>query len=464
VAANILVVDDDQFCSALLEVHLEEMGYSSLIASGAREALGLLAENKIDLVLSDLVMPEMDGMALLKQVKGKYPAIPFIIMTGYGGVDNAVAALKQGAHDFVQKPISIDELHAAIGNALDYHRLSEENQKLREQLRGTYCFRKIVSTAPAMIRALKLAEKVVPAVSTTVAIFGESGSGKEVLARAIHYSGEALENRFVAVNCAGIPAALLESELFGHVKGAFTGADRDRAGKFDLARKGTILLDEVGDMPLELQAKLLRVIQEREYEPVGSNRKIAVDFRIIVATHRDLADLVRRGEFRNDLYHRITTFPITIPPLRERKEDIPLLTTYFLNQLREELGKPIPGVSRKGMELLINHSWPGNVRELRNALERAAILIENELINPIHLTLIDSNAEKTSGNATSGNSFASGAEDLLQLHIAIKQEDFSLDAVIDKVLEMTLQRCNNNKSLAAQLLKADRRVFYRRKS
>lgn len=460
--ATILVVDDDHYCSSLLEIHLEELGYIPVLASGGQEALRLLAEDEIDLVLSDLVMPEMDGLELLKQVTSGYPGIPFIIMTAYGEVGNAVAALKHGARDFIQKPISKDELHATIGNALDYHRLSEENRKLREQLRGRHSFQQIVSTSPAMIRALRLAEKVVPAASTTVAIFGESGAGKEVLARAIHYSGERLENRFVAVNCAGIPAMLLESELFGHVKGAFTGADRERAGKFDLAQQGTILLDEIGDMPLDLQAKLLRVIQEREYEPLGSNRKVPADFRIIVATHRNLADLVKRGEFRADLFHRITTFPITIPPLRERKEDIPLLTAHFLDQLRNELGKPLPGVSQKGMHFLVNHSWPGNVRELKNCLERAAILVDNELINPVHLCL--SEADDGDGVEDTVRPCADADdESLFQLHIAMKHDDFSLDAVIDKVLELTLKRCNHNKSLAAQLLKTDRRIFYRRK-
>ena len=459
--AVILVVDDDEFICSLLQAHLEEMGYSALLASGAKEALGILQEKPVDLVLSDLVMPEMDGLGLLRLVKDGYPSIPFIIMTAYGAVDTAVAALKQGAHDFIQKPISPDELQATIGNALGYHRLSQENRKLREQLRTHHSFQQILSISPAMIEALKLAEKVVPAASTTVAIFGESGVGKEILARAIHYSGERLQNRFVAVNCAGIASSLLESELFGHVKGAFTGADRDRKGKFDLAQHGTILLDEIGDMPLDLQGKLLRVIQEREYEPLGSNHKVKVDFRVIVATHRDLADLVKQGTFRADLYHRVTTFPITIPPLRERREDIPLLTEYFLDQLRNELGKPLPGISPAAMELLIGSYWSGNVRELKNCLERAAILVDNELISPAHLAL----RNPADGQAARPGLPAGSAadDDLFRMEISMRKADLSLDAVTELVLEETLKRCNNNKTLAAQLLKTDRRVFYRHK-
>jgi len=305
-----------------------------------------------------------------------------------------------------------------------------------------------------------MAEQVSAYPRTTVAVYGESGVGKEVLARSIHFASGHPENRFVAVNCAGIPATLLESELFGHVRGAFTGADRDREGMFDLARGGTILLDEIGDMPLELQAKLLRVIQERSYAPLGSSRLLKADFRVIVATHHDLQQLVRQGRFRADLYHRINTFPITIPPLRERREEIPLLVSHFLQQLRCELGKHLPGISKRGMDFLQGYEWPGNIRELKNSLERAAITVDNELIGPAHLSFL----RGTRGGKRPGlsrNTLIGGGAENFELQLTLGPEEFSLDAVVSKLLEVTLARCNNNKSLAAQVLKTHRRIYYR---
>ena len=295
-----------------------------------------------------------------------------------------------------------------------------------------------------------------------MALYGESGVGKEVLARAIHAASGRPEERFVAVNCAGIPALLLESELFGHVRGAFTGADRDREGMFAVAQQGTLLLDEIGDMPLELQAKILRVIQERTFTPLGSNRQVQVDFRVMVATHHDLKQLVRQGKFRSDLFHRISTFPMTIPPLRERKEEIPLLSSDFLNHLRREMGKSLPGISNRGMDFLVGYDWPGNIRELKNSLERAAIMVaDHEFINPSHLSFLS--GKKSGRHDRPKRRLSGGSDEPFELHLTLDSEEFSLDAIISKVLDMTLARCNNNKSLAAQLLKTDRRVYYRRK-
>ena len=288
---------------------------------------------------------------------------------------------------------------------------------------------------------------------TTISLTGESGVGKEVLARAVHFASGCLPGNFVAVNCAAIPEALLESELFGHVRGAFTGAERDREGKFSLARGGTLLLDEIGDMPLSLQAKLLRVLEERTYEKVGTNTPLPADFRVIVATHRNLADLVRLGVFREDLFHRINVVPIAIPPLRERKEDIPLLVDFYLDTFRRHQGKALPGVSRKATALLSSYSWPGNIRELRNVLEYAAILVSDELIRPEHLRL-PKIIPSTGALATN----------VIDYQISLPLEELSLDAILDtvtsKVLDLTLQRCGGNKSQAANLLKVNRKRFY----
>ena len=452
--ATILAVDDDDKCRLLLELHLKIMGFNILLAGNGVEALEILGNNHIDLIISDQIMPKMDGIRLLKEVKLKYGDIPFIMITAYGSVQKAVTSIKEGAYDYIQKPYKDDELFAVIRRALDHYRLSNENRKLKGHLKELYSFQNIVTKSPEMIKALKLAEKVAANPNTTVALYGESGTGKEILARAIHYGGARMENRFVAINCAGIPSALLESELFGYVKGAFTGADRDKEGKFDIVQKGTLLLDEIGDMPLDLQTKLLRVLEEHTYERLGSNKPVKADFRVITATHRDIKEMVKNGNFREDLYHRVNIFPIALPSLRERREDIPLLVDYFLEQLRNELGKPLPGLSQKAMDIFLSYNWPGNIRELKNCLERAAILSQNELIRPEHLT-IDYGLSKE-------EKMLSDEKDKLQIRIDLSSKETSLDTIVDNVLQKTLEKCNNNKSLAADMLKINRKIFYRR--
>lgn len=448
--ATILIVEDSEITRKSLEHNLRQNGFDCLVAEDGVEALEIIKRHEVDLVLSDQQMPRMDGIELLREIKARYPEMPFILLTAHGSVTKAVISIKQGADDYLEKPCEPDNLIATIRRSLSYRRLSEANKKLREQLCSQFCFQNIVTKSPLMMQALRLAEKVAKTPDTTVAIYGESGTGKEVLARAIHFASERMENRFVAVNCAGVPPALFESELFGHVKGAFTGADRDREGKFELAQGGTILLDEIGDMPLDLQAKLLRVLEERVFEKVGSNKSIRADFRVIVATNKDLKKLMKEGKFREDLYHRINTFPITLPPLRERKEDIPLLVEYFIEQFRKELGKRLPGVSRKAMDVLMEYHWPGNIRELKNCLERAAILVEDELIQPEHLII--------ARNPSEGEVI----EDKNTINITLSIKEFTMDNVIDKALQTALRLCNNNKTRAAELLKVDRKVFYRR--
>ena len=446
--ATILIVEDSEITRRTLEHKLKRSGFECLMAEDGLEALEVMERHEVDLVLSDQQMPRMDGIELLREIKTRHPDMPFILLTAHGSVTKAVISIKQGADDYLEKPYDPETLIATIRRSLSYRQLSEANKKLKEQLCSQYCFQNIVTRSPAMIQALRLAEKVARTPDTTVAIYGESGTGKEVLARAIHFAGERVENRFVAVNCAGIPPALFESELFGHVKGAFTGADRHREGKLELARGGTILLDEIGDMPMDLQAKLLRVLEERVFERVGSNKQIRADFRVIVATNRNIAELVREGRFREDLYHRINTFPITLPPLRERKEDIPLLVEYFIEQFRKELGKKLPGLSQKAMDVLMGYHWHGNIRELKNCLERAAILTEDELIQPEHLIIKD---------GTPG-------EEGDKISITLPVNEFTLDGVIDKTLKTALRICNNNKTRAAELLRVDRKIFYRRKN
>jgi DNA-binding NtrC family response regulator len=457
---TILVVDDNPGERLLLEEQLREWGFAPLLVETGAQVLKSLEDNQVSLIISDLHMSEMNGMQILTQSRELFPDIPFIMLTAHGTIDAAVASIKLGAIDFVQKPYNAEELLIIIRKSFALRQLSEENRKLKLQLADQYSFQQIVAKSPEMIKVLQMAEQVAAYPQTTVALCGESGVGKEVLARAIHFASGRAENRFVAVNCAGIPATLLESELFGHVRGAFTGADRDRDGMFDLARQGTLLLDEIGDMPLELQSKLLRVIQERTYTPLGSSRQKKADFRIIVATHHDLRELVRQGRFRSDLYHRINTFPITIPPLRERKEEIPLLVRHFLQHLQHDLGKHLPGISKQGMDFLLGYDWPGNIRELKNSLERAAIVVDNELIKPSHLAFLGAGDPR---RRTRQNGLTGGGDERYDLHLTLSPAEFSLEAVINKVLEITLARYNNNKSLAAQILKTDRRIFYRLK-
>ncbi len=446
--ADILVVDDDKDFRRLLESHLKRYGFTPHLADGGPAALEILGKSHVDLIISDRVMPGMDGTELLARVRSKYSHIPFIMLTAYEDLKNAVSSIKQGAYDYISKPCGKDELIAVINRALDYRRLSDGHKKLREHLGELYSFQNIVTKSPLMMAALKLAEKVAKSPGTVVVIHGESGTGKEVLARAIHYAGEKMGNRFVVVNCAAIPTALLESELFGYAKGAFTGAEKEREGKFGLAQGGTILLDEIGDMPAALQAKLLRVLQERVYEKLGSNESIMADCAVITATHRDLSRLVKEGLFREDLYYRINTFPISLPPLRQRKEDIPLLVEHFVGQFSRELGKQITGVSRKAMDMLLDYHWPGNVRELKNCLERAAIVTDCNLIRAAHLII---KAPETEVRANT-----------IRITVDLDSPDTSLESIVGSVLQKTLDRCGNNKSRAAEILGIDRKMFYRR--
>jgi DNA-binding NtrC family response regulator len=445
---TILIVDDETSVLSSLTDMIEAWGYATLSAFSGSDALHMIDSHHIDLILSDQAMPGMDGLALLENVKKKNNDLPFILLTGHGTIDKAVIAIKNGAADYLLKPCKRDELQLSIERTLKFSQLDTENRELKKFIADHYGFEKIITQSPHMHHAIELAAKVAGIQNAAVTIFGESGTGKELLARAIHHNAGCVGSRFVGVNCAAIPAPLLESELFGHVKGAFTGADHNRQGKFDLARQGTILLDEIGDMPSDLQPKLLRVLEERCYESVGSNKRIDFDMRVIATTHQDLEKLVTYGKFRRDLYHRINRFPIFIPPLRERKEDIPLLTDHFLKKFRQELGKPLPGISKAAMNVLMEHQWPGNIRELKNLIERAAIITDGELIRPDHLS-------------TDTRKIRRADTDMIHLDIRISSDEFSLDAATEQIKDIILKRCDGNKSKAADMLKVNRKRFYR---
>jgi two-component system response regulator PilR (NtrC family) len=377
---TILIVDDERPLCDLLRMALEEKGYEVQVAHDAEPALAILKTTTIDLVLSDIRMPGMSGLDLLKAVKEIDITIPVILMTAYGTIESAVQAMRDGAYHYLLKPFDkLDTLELTVAQALQWRRLLIENQYLRQEVDKQYPYKQIIGTSPALRQTFELIRRVAPTTST-VLITGESGTGKELVARAIHEASPRKDKPMVKVNCVAIPDTLLESELFGHVKGAFTDASFTRLGKFDLADNSTIFLDEIGDMSLSLQSKILRVLQEREFEPVGGSVPKKVDVRVIAATNRALNDLVQEGKFREDLYFRLNVIPVHIPPLRDRKEDIPLLSGYFLQKFSDKSGKKISRISPEAMQILMAHRFPGNVRELENLIERAVVLCANDIL------------------------------------------------------------------------------------
>jgi len=445
---RILVVDDQPSFHYLVTDFLVSAGYAVVGVENAEAAMEELSHRPCDLILSDLIMPESSGIDLMHQVHGRWPDLPFILVTGYGTIENAVAAMKEGAKDYLLKPLHRDELLLIVERTLEHAKLREDYDRMREIQHQRFSFHNIRSISPAMEKVLESARKVAAHPRTTVAIFGESGVGKEVLARAIHLASGHDLTTFVPVNCAAIPETLLESELFGHVKGAFTGADIEREGKCARARHGTLFLDEIGDMPLLLQAKLLRLLEDRVYEKIGGDTVLPADFRIIIATHRDLELCCREGSFRLDLLHRLNTFPLLIPPLRQRREDIPPLAQEFLTIFQGHQGKKLPGFSSRALTELCSHDWPGNVRELRNRIEHATIVTDGELIQPEHLNL--------RGSAVT----ATAAGERISFSFDFPAEEFSQDAVNHRLIAWAMEKSGQNKSAAARLLKASRKIFY----
>jgi|YelNatPaOPRAMG01_1025707.scaffolds.fasta_scaffold00104_3 DNA-binding NtrC family response regulator len=381
---TVLVVDDERDLLQSLEKALVKEGYRVFLAERARLGLEILQRESVDVVLSDLRMPEMSGTEFLRECKRISPETEVIMLTAYGTVESAVEAMKEGAYDFITKPFKRVTVLKAIQKALEKQALSRENLLLRQQLESARAKEQMIGTSPAIRRVLELVRRVAP-INTTVLITGESGTGKELVARLIHQYSPRRNAPFMAINCGAIPENLIESELFGHVKGAFTGATRDKDGLFKVANGGTLFLDEVCAIPLNLQVRLLRAIEEKEFLPVGGTRPVRVDVRILAASNRDLAAEVREGRFREDLFYRLNVVNIDIPPLRERKEDIPLLVQYFVERHNRALGKRVRGVDDQTMSVLVNYEWKGNVRELENVIERAMILCDDEMIRVHHL-------------------------------------------------------------------------------
>ncbi len=386
--AKILITEDEKSQRDLLEGFLKKEGFFVDAVTNGREALQKLEGNFYDIALIDYKMPELDGHQTLQEIRRLYPELPVVMMTAYGTVETAVASMKEGALDYLTKPIDLDELLLIFQKVIERSNLIRENKELRAQLQERYTFHNIVYGSPKMEEVMGLVARVAPS-QATVLIRGESGTGKELIAHAIHYASPRSGRPLVKVNCSAIPETLLESELFGHEKGAFTGAAQKRIGRFEEAGGGSIFLDEIGDLAPGTQIKLLRILQEKEFQRVGSNLTLKTDVRVITATHRDLEESMKKGEFREDLYYRLNVISIHLPPLRERKEDIPLLIDYFLKKYSKQNQKAISDISKEARNLLLHYPYPGNVRELENLIERAVVLCRGEIITtqdlPFHL-------------------------------------------------------------------------------
>jgi DNA-binding NtrC family response regulator len=396
---NILVVDDEQSQRLILSGYLKQKGYNIFEASSGIEALKITDSNLIDIVLSDFKMPDMNGIELLIKLKGKNPEIAVVIITAFATIENAVKAMKEGAFDYLTKPVDLDDLEFIIKRISERQQLISENKMLKEQLQEKNKISGIIAYSEKMENVLNTALRVADS-KATVLLCGESGTGKEVLAKAIHYSSSRKDKSFVAVNCAALNENLLESELFGHEKGAFTGADKQRRGRFEIADGGTIFLDEIGDLTLTTQVKLLRVLQEEQFERVGGSQTIDVDVRVIAATNKNIEELIKEGKFREDLYYRVNVVTVSIPPLRERKDDILHLVNHFIEKYLSETKKDKVEFSREATDILLKYNYPGNIRELENIVHHSIVLSRSEIISssdlPSHLNEVISSGAKLS--------------------------------------------------------------------
>ena len=377
---KILIIDDEPAQVQALAGFLKKKGFEVEKANAGFDGLKILDKQTIDLVITDFKMPDIDGVEVLKRAKAINPEIDVIMMTAFGSIESATEAMRAGAIDYLTKPVDLDQLEIMINKALEHKQLVSENRLLREQLAEKFKFDQIISASEVMEEAINLAGRAAPS-KATVLITGESGTGKELIAKAIHFASPRKDKPFLAVNCAALAENLLESELFGHEKGAFTGADRQRKGRFEMANLGTLFIDEVGEIPPTTQVKLLRVLQEQAFERVGGSEPIKVDVRIVAATNRNLEELIEEGRFREDLYYRLNVVRINIPPLRKRKTDIPLLVDYFLKKYSAENKKKMGGISKEAMDLLMKYDYPGNVRELENIIEQSVVLSRSDLIS-----------------------------------------------------------------------------------
>jgi len=428
---RILIVEDEDKLRRILELQLIDSGFDAVKAATAEEALPLI--DRADLILTDFKLPGMSGLEMLQLIRRQNTQIPVIVMTAFGTIENAVEAMKAGASDFLLKPFDLEHLTAVVNKALEIRNLREENRALKEELGRKYQWDNIVGRSPAMQQIFATIMRVAPT-RATVLLAGESGVGKDLIARAIHFHSPRKDRPFVKINCTALPENLMESELFGYEKGAFTGATTSKPGKFEQADSGTVMLDEIGDVPANIQVKLLRVLQEREFERLGSNKTLHIDVRVIAATNRDLRAALEEGTFREDLYYRLNVVPLEIPPLRERKEDIPYLARHFVEKLAPELGNQVTGITNAAIDKLMQYSWPGNVRELENVIERSMVMASGDQLDGNDIRL-DMNLRPRQSNGD------------LTL-----PEGMSLDAYEQELIRDALKRANGNKSQAARLL------------
>ncbi|MGB9695677.1 MAG: sigma-54-dependent transcriptional regulator [Ignavibacteria bacterium] len=433
---TILVVDDESSQRVILSGFLREKGFNTFEAGSGAEALEIIRNHFVDIVISDYRMPEMTGIELLKEARQINPEIAFVIVTAFGTIENAVETMKLGAYDYLTKPINLDELEIIVKRISERQSLISENQLLREQLSEKYNFSGLIAKSPKMEEVINLAWRVAKS-KATVLIRGESGTGKEVLAKAIHFASPRANKPFVAVNCAALNENLLESEMFGHERGSFTGAERQRKGRFEVADGGTLFLDEVGDLPLQTQIKLLRVLQESQFERVGGNVPITVDVRVITATNRPLEKLIAEGAFREDLFYRINVVTLSIPPLRERKEDIPELLDYLVRKYLPESGKTNATFSKEAVDILMRYNYPGNIRELENIVQHALIISRNEIITTDDLPITESNVSQDE------------TSDIIATHKSMPEQ---VEAFEKKIVLNALSRTKGNQLQAAKLL------------
>ncbi len=436
---RILVVDDESKMLRVLELQLQTAGFAMTKAESAEVGLKLLENSEADgepfaLVLTDLRLPGMDGLEFLKNVRGRDAPPPVIVMTAFGTVETAVEAMKLGASDYLLKPFSLEDMMITIEKVLELHALRRENRELKSELTRRYEFGAIIGRSEKMAEIFETAERVAPT-RATVLLGGESGVGKGMLARAIHLSSPRKDAPFIKITCSAIPENLMESELFGYEKGAFTGAIRSHAGKFEQADGGTVFLDEIGDVPPPVQVKLLRVLQEREFERLGGDKTIQVDVRIIAATNQDLLAALEQGAFREDLYYRLNVVPVNLPPLRERQEDIPALVQHFLERFAADTGDRVRGISQEALDKLRSYHWPGNVRELENIIQRSMVLAQGEIIQASDVQL-----DKVGRPASSNGD------------VAFLPEGMTLDEYEQEIIREAMRRADNNKSQAARLL------------
>ena len=451
-SVKILVIDDERIICNACHMVLSDRGYDVDICLTGMSGQDAILGGSYEVILLDMKLPDMDGMDILRAVKKERPGIYVIIMTGYSTVQNAVEAMKLGAFDYITKPFSDDELILSLDRALEKKRLVEENLSLRKELLDRFGFKNIVGDNPKIIRVFDQIEKVAPT-DSTVLIYGESGTGKELFARAIYAHSKRAARQFVAIDCGTLSLGLLESELFGHVKGAFTGAVQDKAGIFEVAHGGTLFLDDVANLSIETQGKLLRVLEIHEYKPVGASHIKKTNIRIIAATNKDLKAMVDEGNFREDLFYRLNVFPIFLPPLRERKEDIPKLAYHFLRLFCRETGKHIEGLSDDALEILVKHEWPGNVRQLKNVVERLVIMADHGTLD--FLYTLDHIQMKRPGR---GDSIPKTLEELKAVKRHLLENTFG---EIEKAfLIRTLKACDWNISRAAETVGIQRPNFH----